>query len=142
MLLDANVLVYAVDVGSPHHDDCNRWLTGALNGDQRVALPWQTIGAFVRITTHPKINTTPLTPPDAWSFVDEWLSLGVTWIPPTGSRTARILGDLLTDHHPTGNLVTDAQLAAIAIEHGIAIVSTDTDFARFARTPWINPLAA
>ncbi len=140
MLLDANVLIFAVDEASAHHDASHAWLEAALNGDERLALPWQTIGAFVRITTHPRLSARPLTAEAAWGFVRDWLDAASTWVPPATERTAAILGELLVETRVTGNLVTDAQLAAIAIEHGIAVVSADTDFVRFKRVRWINPL--
>lgn len=142
MLLDANVLLYAVDETSSRNEAASRWLDGVLNGDRRVGLPWQTIGAFVRIATHPRVMTAPLTGPAAWEFVRAWLDVEVVWVPPATSRTAAVLGSLIERHQVTGNLVTDAQLAALAIEHGLVVCSTDTDFARFDEVRWHNPLAA
>ncbi|HEY3485053.1 MAG TPA: TA system VapC family ribonuclease toxin, partial [Ilumatobacteraceae bacterium] len=132
--------LYAVDVRSPRHDDAARWLEATLNGDRRIALPWQTIGAFVRIATHPRVSERPLTGAAAFEFVDEWLACDPVWIPPTSERTARLLADLILRYDVTGNLVTDAQLAAIALEHGLTVLSTDTDFARFTEVRWENPL--
>ncbi|MGI8756191.1 MAG: TA system VapC family ribonuclease toxin [Acidimicrobiales bacterium] len=142
MLVDANLLLYAVDETSPHAGPAAEWLTGVLGGSRRVALPWQTIGAFLRISTHPRIMTEPLTAERAWAFVHRWLEAEPTWIPPTGERTARVLGTLLTDHQVTANLVPDAMLAALAIEHGLTVVSADSDFARFPEVAWTNPLVA
>ena len=141
MILDANVLLYAVDSESAHHDRAAHWLTDALNGDQRVGFPWQTIGAFLRIATHPRIAGRPLTVDSAQDYVDAWLDVPVSWIPPAGERTARVYGQLARRHHVTGNLVPDAQLAALALEHGVAVVSADSDFARFPEVTWVNPLA-
>jgi toxin-antitoxin system PIN domain toxin len=140
MLVDANLLVYAVDERSPLHERAADWITAALNGDRRVGLPWQSIGAFVRIVTHPRITTSPLTGADAWAYVADWLATDVTWVPPASVRTASILGELIERHDLTGNLIPDAQLAALAIEHGMAVVSADTDFARFDEVRWYNPL--
>lgn len=140
MLVDANLLLYATDDLSPHHERASDWLTAALNGDRRVALPWASLGAFLRIATHPRISATPLTAETAWAQVDRWLAAGPTWIPVAGRRTARILGGLMVDHHITGNLVPDAMLAALAIEHGLVVMSADTDFARFSEVTWKNPL--
>ena len=139
MLIDANVLIYSVDETSVHHRVAHDWLNAAWNGSQRVALPWQTIGAFVRITTHPKISSNPLSAKAAWQLVESWLELDVVWIPPTTAATARIFGTLLQKSQVTANLVTDAQLASIAIECGIAVVSFDSDFARFPECRWLNP---
>lgn len=141
MLVDANLLLYAVDETSPHHERSARWWTDALNGERRVALPMQTIGAFLRIITHPRILESPLSASDAWDHVKAWLASDPVWIPPTSARTARLLGELIGRYGVTGNLVPDAQLAALAIEHGLSLVSADTDFARFTELRWENPIA-
>lgn len=141
MILDANVLLHGVDSGSPHHPRAAAWLTGALTGDSRVGIPWQTIGAFLRIGTHPRVLASPMTADAAQRYVDTWLGLDTVWVPPATEHTARIYADLARRHHVTGNLVPDAQLAALAIEHGVAVVSGDTDFARFDEVRWLNPFA-
>lgn len=142
MLLDANLLLYAVDRTSPNHEAASRWLVKVLNGDRRVALPWQTIGAFLRISTHPRVTTHPLDGTLAWSFVADWLAADPVWIPPATERTAAVYEQLLVGASITGNLVPDAQLAALAIEHGLTLCSADTDFARFTELRWENPLRA
>jgi toxin-antitoxin system PIN domain toxin len=141
MLLDANVLLYAVDADSAHNDRAAAWLTDVLNGDRRVGVPWQTIGAFIRISTHPRINESPLSSMQAWSYVENWLACDPVWIPPATERTARVLAGLMATSGPTGNLVPDAQLAALAVEHGLTVCSADTDFARFPEVSRFNPLA-
>lgn len=140
MIVDANILLYAVAKQAPHHDRAAAWLAEALGGRSRVGLPWQTIGAFVRITTHPRITAPPLTIDEAQAVVDGWLASPAVWVPDATERTWRIFADLARRHHITGNLVPDAQLAALAIEHGVAVVSADTDFARFSGARWVNPL--
>jgi uncharacterized protein len=140
MLVDANLLLFAVDSSSPHYEPASAWLTAVLNGDRRVGLPWQTIGAFLRISTHPRVMDDPLTATEASDHIRSWLAAGPTWIPPASERTAAILGRLVVETPATGNLVTDAQLAAIAIEHGLVVQSADTDFGRFAGVRWHNPL--
>ncbi len=140
MLVDANLLLYAVDSGSPFNDRAAAWLEGVLNGERRVGLPWQTVGAFLRISTHPRVATNPLSSRDAWGFVADWLAADPVWIPPASERTAAVLGRLVVDLDITGNLVADAQLAALAIEHGLVVCSADTDFARFPGLRWENPL--
>ncbi|CAB4990513.1 MAG: PIN domain-containing protein [Actinobacteria bacterium] len=139
MLLDANILLYAVDSASPQHSACSSWLEGALNAPRRVAIPWQSIGAFLRISTHPRIAPNPLTATEAWGFVDDWLAASPVWVPPISPNTMSILGELMTAPGATGNLVPDAMLAAIAIEHGLTIVTADSDFARFPVSV-LNPL--
>jgi len=140
MLLDANLLLYAVDARSPHNGAAADWLQEVLTGDRRVGVPWQTIGAFLRISTHPRVSENPLSSHEAWAYVESWLTAGPVWIPPASERTAGVLAGLVARHGVTGNLVTDAQLAALAIEHGLVLCSADTDFARFDELRWRNPL--
>lgn len=142
MLLDANLLLYAVDATAPENEQAAAWLEQVLNGDRRVGLPWQTIGAFVRIATHPRVTANPLSASQAWDYVAAWLAADPTWIPPATERTAQVLGGLLMRTGGTGNLVPDAQLAALAIEHGLDIMTADTDFGRFPDVRWTNPLRA
>jgi toxin-antitoxin system PIN domain toxin len=142
MLVDANVLLYAVDEQSRAHTAARSWLEEALNGSRRVGLPWQSLLAFVRIVTHPRALAAPLTPPDAWSFVADWLDAPAAWVPQPGRGYRDILGRLVCDLDLRGNLVSDAALAALALEHGLAVVSADSDFARFRELTWLNPLSA
>ncbi|MBA2419682.1 MAG: type II toxin-antitoxin system VapC family toxin [Thermoleophilaceae bacterium] len=141
MLLDANLLVFAVHEESPSHSSARDWLQEVLRGARRVGFPWQSIGAFLRITTNPRIFARPLPPAVAWERVSDWLDSGIAWVPEPGRRHAEILGGLITRHHVSGNLVPDTQLAALAIEHGVTLCSADSDFARFAEVRWVNPLA-
>ena len=141
MLVDANLLLLAVDRGSPHHREASRWLTQQLAGARRLGIPWTTITAFVRLTTHPRITTECLDPATAWAQVEDWLACDQVWIPQPTERHAAILGDLVRRHHVRGNLVGDAHLAALAIEHGLTVYSADTDFARFTEIRWVNPIA-
>lgn len=140
MILDANILIYAVDTRSPHHATAAAWLSDTLNGDRRVGLPWQTIGAFLRIITHPRVTTNPLSAAQAQQHVEDWLAAGPVWVPPATERTAALYATLARAHHVTGNLVPDAQLAAAALELGVEVVSADSDFARFPEVRWVNPL--
>ena len=140
MLVDANILLFAVDSASPFHDRAARWLTERLNGTRRVGLPWQNLGAFLRIATHPRATSRPLSPDEAWSLVAEWLAAGSAWIPGPTERHAEVLGGLVRTYQLRGNLIADGQLAALAIEHGLTICSADTDFARFREITWQNPL--
>jgi hypothetical protein len=140
MILDVNVLLYATHSASPHHGQATDWLAVALAGDRRVGIPWQTVGAFVRIATHPRVMERPLTAAQAWTAVDSWFAVPVVWMPSASERTARILKRLMLDNHLGSSMTTDAQLAALAIENGVAVVSADTDFARIPGLAWINPL--
>jgi toxin-antitoxin system PIN domain toxin len=139
MLLDANVLLYAVDSNARQHQRAVRWLEDRLAGTERVGMPWLSLTAFVRIATHPRASERPLDAADAWQIVQQWLDVPIVWTPGATERHAEVFGALIRRYRPTGNLVTDAHLAAIAIEHGIELVSADTDFARFSELRWSNP---
>ena len=140
MLVDANILLFAVDDSSPFHAAAAEWIVEQLNGSRRVGLPWQVLGAFLSIATNPRAAEHPLSPDEAWAQVDEWLSADVAWIPGPTERHADVLRSLVLSHQLRGNLVSDAQLAALAVEHGLTIYSGDTDFARFREVEWENPL--
>ena len=141
MLVDVNLLLYAVDSQSPHHRDASQWLGEQLAGTRRVGIPWAALTAFVRLTTHQRVTTECLDPSTAWAQVEGWLACDAVWIPQPTERHAAILGDLVRRHHVRGNLVGDAHLAALAIEHGLTVYSADTDFARFTEIRWVNPIA-
>ena len=139
MVLDANVLRYAVDSTSHFHATARTWLDEVMNGVERVGLPWVSLMAFQRIITHPRVTANPLTPADAWSYITDWLDADQAWVPTPGSRHRDILGQLLIDGDLHGNLVTDAHLAALAIENGTGICSFDSNFTRFNDLRWIDP---
>jgi len=141
MLVDANLLLYAADERSPHNRPAVDWIEEQLNGPRRVGLPWLSLVAFLRVSTHPRVLASPLTPTDAWRQVEDWLAAPAAWIPSPGPSHAELLGELIVRHEIAGNLVPDAQLAALALEHGLAVCSTDTDFARYTEVRWTNPLA-
>ncbi len=141
MLVDANILLFAVDKASPFHEPAARWLTDQLNGPARIGFPWQSLGAFLRISTHPRAAERPLQPAAAWKHVDAWLAAEPAWIPQPTERHAEVLGELTRKYELRSNLISDAQVAALAIEHGLTVCSADTDFARFAEIRWLNPVA-
>jgi toxin-antitoxin system PIN domain toxin len=141
MLVDANILLYAVDQDSTFHTLAREWLESVLNGPRRVGIPWQSLSAFLRISTHPRAMRDPLAPADAWAFVGDWLDAAVVWVPAPGRGYREIVGRLVRDLDLRANLVSDAMLAALCIEHGLDIVSADSDFARFSEITWINPMA-
>jgi uncharacterized protein len=140
MIVDANVLLYAVDAGSQFHEPARQWLETALNEPAWVGLPWASLLAFQRISTHPRASANPLSPSQAWSFVADWLDADATWVPVPGERHAEIIRDLIVAGDLRGNLVTDAHLAALAVEHGVGVCSTDSHFARFPQITWVNPI--
>jgi toxin-antitoxin system PIN domain toxin len=141
MIVDANLLLYAVDEDSRHNAAAAAWLAETLRGPNRVGLPWQTIGAFLRIISHPRVTQNPLSASDAWGHVADWLAVPVVWIPPATGSTAQVYARICAQADVTGNLVPDAQLAALAMEHGVELASADSDFQRFPGLRWINPLA-
>jgi toxin-antitoxin system PIN domain toxin len=141
MLVDANLLLYATDTRSRFHAAAWDWLREQLNGSRRVGLPWQSLSAFLRLATHPRMSAHPLTPAEAWRSVSSWLDSDAAWIPQPGPNHAEVLGELLVQYEAGGNLVPDVQLAALAVEHGLTVCSADTDFARFAEVRWENPLS-
>ena len=141
ILLDANVLLYAANRAAPEHEQARAWLDTHLNSTIRVGFPWPSILAFVRIATNPAIVRQPVSPREAWRQIQEWLARDVAWIPVPTPQHAEILGGFLALPAVTSRLVPDAHLAALAIEHGLTLCSTDGDFARFPGLKWQNPLA-
>jgi toxin-antitoxin system PIN domain toxin len=142
ILVDANLLVYAANRAAPENERARSWLDTHLSGTARVGLPWPSLLAFVRIVSNPSILRNPVTPANGWSQVKQWLACEAAWIPLPGSRHGDVLSALLEDPLVTSRLVPDAHLAALAIEHGLTLCSTDGDFARFRGLKWENPLAA
>ncbi|HEX8508875.1 MAG TPA: TA system VapC family ribonuclease toxin [Propionibacteriaceae bacterium] len=139
MIVDANLLLYAIDATAVPHERVKRWWEQQLNGFNRVGLPWPSLLAFVRISTHPRAARHPLTGTEAWQIVTSWLQCDVVWTPEPGPRHADILRGLIERHQISGNLVPDAHLAALALDYGMPLASADTDFARFPEVRWINP---
>lgn len=141
MLLDANILIYAFDETSPFHRSAKTWLTARLESGRRIGIPIQSLTAFARIVTHPKISSTPADPVVAARVIRRWLDVPTVWIPAPGPAHGEFFCALLERYRPTGNLVSDASLAALALEHGLTLCSADTDFARFTELTWHNPFA-
>ena len=106
-----------------------------------MGLPWESLGAFVRIATHPRAARNPLTAEQAWDIVEAWLGSPAAWIPLPTDQHVNVFGDLMRRYRVTGNLVSDAHLAALALEHGLELCSADTDFARFRELRWRNPMS-
>lgn len=142
ILVDANLLIYAANQSTPEHRAAREWLESSFNDLPRVGLPWQSLIAFVRIVTNPRILSPAVPVQQAWEQVEDWLGHEAAWIPVPTERHARTLGKLLSETRAQGNLVSDAHLAAIAIEHGLTLCSTDRDFAAFPGLRWHNPLVA
>ena len=141
ILIDANLLIYASDRYAIQHDNAKDWLDRQLVGPGRVGLPWTSLLAFLRVVTNPRIYEQPASMREAWDQVAAWLGCIPAWIPVQTDRHAELLGPLLALPGVRGNLVHDADLAALAIGHGLTLCSTDGDFARFPGLRWQNPLA-
>lgn len=142
ILVDANLLLYAYVADSSQHGRAHAWLDQRLNGPAMVGLPWLSLLAFLRLVTNPRIFREAASMPDAWRQVAAWLANDNVWIPQPTERHPEVLEQLLASAAVQGNLVSDAHLAALAIEHGLILCSADRDFARFAGLRWENPLAA
>jgi len=140
ILVDGNILIYARIASIPQHQRAQIWLNYRLNGSAPVGLPWSSLLTYLRVTTNRRIFERPMTIEAAWSQVREWLSCRPVWIPEPGDKHADILGELLLRAQAGANLVPDAHLAALAIEHGLKLCSADGDFARFAGLTWENPI--
>ncbi len=138
ILVDANLLIYASAPESPQHEAAKEWLDGRLNSLERVGLPWPSLLAFMRIVSNPRLfEGASLS--HARAQVRAWLELPGTWVPNPTEEHPRILSELLESEH-SHRLVPDAHLAALALEHGLVLCSTDGDFGRFRQLRWENPL--
>lgn len=140
ILLDANLLIYAVDSDAPQHARARRWLERTLSSDTFVGLPWIVVLAFVRVTTRPGILRRQLSAEQAIAYVDEWLAQPYVEVVGPGAGHWPLLKKLLLAVGAAGNLTSDAHLAALAIEGGCELASTDHDFARFPGVRLVNPL--
>jgi uncharacterized protein len=131
VIVDANVLLYAVDAASGQHERSRAWLDTSLSGTETVGLTWVALLAFIRIGTNPAILPSPMTVDEAAGQVETWLGAPAAIVAQPTARHASVLRGLLRDAGTGGNLTSDAHLAALAVEHGADIVSYDRDFARF-----------
>lgn len=140
MIPDLNLLMYAVDREAPDHEVALGWWEGTLSGSETVGLAWTVLLGFIRLTTNARVVRSPLEPAEALGHVDRWLALPVTTVVDPTDRHTLVLRDLLGRTGAAGNLVADAHLAALAIEHGAELHSADRDFGRFPGLRWANPL--
>lgn len=141
ILVDANLLIYAVDSDSPHHRAAKGWLEETLSGETHVGLAWVVVLAFLRITTRGDVVHRPLAAEQALAYVDSWLEQPFVRTVSPGESHWPVLRNLMAVSGTAGNLTSDAHLAALAIEHGSPVYSTDHDFGRFPGIRHINPLA-
>jgi uncharacterized protein len=140
ILVDANLLLYAEDQDSVHHEAARSWWDAQLSGASPVCFCWTVLSAYIRIGTNPRVFERPLTLRRALTRVQSWLDQPVTRLIHATERHWTVLQECLASGQAVGNLVTDAHLAALAIQHGCTLMSTDTDFAKFPRVRWVNPL--
>jgi uncharacterized protein len=141
ILVDANILLYAEDSLQSRHQQARAWWDGQLSGSGVVCLCWTVLSAFIRIGTNPRVFEHPLSLEQALARVQSWLDQPCTRVVRPTERHWTVFKQVLTDGQAVANLVTDAHLAALAIEHGCELASTDSDFARFPKLKWRNPLA-
>jgi toxin-antitoxin system PIN domain toxin len=141
ILVDANVLIYAHVSTFDQHREARDWLDRQLGGFAAVGLPWPSLLAFLRLVTNPRVFERPEPIADAWRQVSAWLACESAWIPQPTERHAAIMSELLALPGIHGNLVPDVHLAALAIEHGLTLCSSDADFARFPGLSWLDPIA-
>ncbi|MBM3835560.1 MAG: type II toxin-antitoxin system VapC family toxin [Verrucomicrobia bacterium] len=140
ILLDANLLLYAVNSAAPRHEAARRWLDTSLSGTEEVGFAWPVILAFLRIATHPGLFPRPLSVHTATAKMEAWLAQPVARILDPGAEHWMRFAQLLRQAQCTGNLIQDAHLAALAMECGATLCSTDADFSRFPALKWLNPL--
>ncbi len=140
LVVDLNLLLYATNRDAADHERARRWLEEVLSGDEPVGLAWLVLLGFVRISTHHRVLARPLSAAQAFELVDEWLAQPAVRIVEATERHWTIVKQLLEPLGSAGNLTSDAHLAALALEHGAKLCSTDRDFGRFPHLQWVNPL--
>ena len=141
IVLDANILLYAYDSTSPQHAKARRWVERVLSSGTPVGLPWQTAAAFLRIATNPRLPGERFTLEEAAGVIDRWVEQPNVRMLGPGDGHWPVLRQMMVDGQARGPLITDAQLAALTIECGGVLHTTDRDFARFPGLRWTNPLA-
>ena len=140
ILVDANILLYAEDGLSPRHKRAREWWDAQLSGGAPVCLCWTVLAAFIRISTNSRVFVRPLNMDDALTRVQSWLEQPCVRVVQPTDRHWTVFQKMLVEGQAVGNLVTDAHLAALALEYGCELMSTDSDFSRFPRLKWRNPL--
>lgn len=139
-LSDVNLLLYAYDASSAHHERARSWLEDRLSGVETFGFAWVVLLAFVRLVTSARVFEAPLRTDEALDIVDSWIAAPCAAILHPGARHALLLRQLLEPVGTAGNLTTDAHLAALALEHDAQLLSADADFSRFPGLRWSNPI--
>ena len=141
-LSDVNLLIYAYDTSSAQHPRAKAWLEERLSAVEAFGFAWATLLAFLRLVTNPRVFEAPLRVEESLNIVESWLAAPCATVLHPGPRHTVLLRQLLGPLGTTGNLTTDAHLAALALEHDAELCSADADFSRFPGLRWSNPLAA
>jgi uncharacterized protein len=141
ILVDANILIYAINEDAVLHARAKSWLEMSMSGTETVGLSWNVILAFLRLTTREGLFRHPLSIDAAFDVLDAWLEQPSVRIIDPGPHHRSILRKLLSSSGSAGNLTSDAHLAALAIEQRAELCSLDSDFLRFPGLKWRNPLA-
>lgn len=141
IVVDANLLIYAYDLDSAHHKKSLSWLEELLSGVEAVGLPWQSVSAFLRVITNRRLPGTRVTLEQAVQVVDEWLQQPNVQVLVPADQHWSVLRQMILEGRASGPLVSDAEIAAITIEQGGVLHTTDRDFARFLGLRWKNPLS-
>ena len=140
ILVDASILLYAEDALSPRHRKAREWWDAQLSGAAPVCLCWTVLASFIRISTNPRVFARPLSVDAAMDRVQSWLDQPCVRVIQPTERHWALFQRMLREGQASANLVTDAHLAALAMEYGCELISTDADFSRFPRLKWRNPL--
>jgi uncharacterized protein len=141
IVVDANLLLYAYGESSPYHSKARTWLEATLSGADLVAFPWQTLAAFVRIATDPRVPGYRRSGHEVLRVINEWLEQPVVRVLAPGDHYWQIFQQMVMEGQAAGRLVSDAEIAALTIESGGVLHTSDRDFARFPGLRWVNPLA-
>ena len=141
IVVDANLLIYAYDLDSAHHKKSLSWLEELLSGVEAVGLPWQSVSAFLRVITNRRLPGTRVTLEQAVQVVDQWLQQPNVQVLVPADQHWSVLRQMILEGRASGPLVSDAEIAAITIEQGAVLHTTDRDFARFPGLRWKNPLS-
>jgi hypothetical protein len=141
IVVDANLLIYAYDTGSVRYEKSRSWLEEALSGREPVGLPWQSLAAFLRVMTNPKLYDRRYSLDEATEIVESWTAQSnVRLLAPAEDHWSQFRGMILGGS-ASGPLISDAELAALTVEYGGLLHTADRDFARFPGLRWVNPLS-